>query len=535
MSGDTEPEPGQQLGNYLIEERLGEGGMGVVCLADDPRHGRKVAVKLVRRDRLAEPDLAERFRRESNNQAYVSHPNILPLLDSGRHGEVSYFVTPYQSSGDLSALLSRRRLTLAEVAHVTRQVADALSAAHRAGIIHRDVKPGNILVAHETDLSVFLADFGLSLRIAEKRLTETGAVHGTFAYMAPEQFTGQPITPATDVYALALTTHEMATGRSRCDGDCAALSAATARLCDVVRRGTAAEPARRYTSASDFAAAVTAAVDVSDTRLVPAAGTPPPGDHPRGPNDSLDIPAVSWPPRRPTPGTPSGTSPDSAPDRAGPAAPTRDAPSTRHRRRPRQTHALLLVAFLLVLTATGTTVALGLAAADRESPADTAQLPPAPTPPTTSGVPSPFATLSAPPTTTPAASSPSTAAQPGATPAQSAPAQPADTTLGSPGGAVPVPVPPAPASSPDAPSPGPTQTAPNPPGSTNLTVCAESVRIRTLPKALDDGAATIDFLYEGDLFRAYAGEDDHWVQGFAYKLGTEGWVERQWLKPSCPS
>jgi serine/threonine protein kinase len=507
MTVDTEPEPGQRLGHYVIEKHLGEGGMGVVCLADDPRHGRKVAIKLVRRDRLAEPDLAERFRRESSNQACVSHPNILPLLDSGQHGEVWYFVTPYQPLGDLSALLARRQLTLAEVAHIIRQVAEALSAAHRADIVHRDVKPGNILVAHEDDLSVYLADFGLSHRIADTRLTASGAVHGTFPYMAPEQFIGQDVTPATDVYALAVTTHEMATGHRRCDGDCAAFSVATTSLCEVVRRGTAEKPGRRYATASEFAAAVAAAVDGSDAPVAPPAGSSPADGYARCSNNSLDIRAVTWPPRGPAPDTdppaPMASSPVSSPTSS--AHLTRGTPFGRRRSRLRPAHVFLLVP-ALVLTLAGAAAALTLQGVLSPPPPATTQTPPGPAMPAT-------------PSPTPATSSgpsPSTA---------TAPVQLKETTLAP--------------RSPDRVAPDRSATRPPsvpnaPAGSTILTVCRDNITIRDEPGSLEDGAKVLGELDRGDRFLAYPRQDGGWVQGFAYDLGIEGWALRQTLDSPCP-
>lgn len=500
MTVGTEPEPGQRLGHYVIDKHLGQGGMGFVCLADDRRHGRKVAIKLVRRDRLAEPGVAERFHRESNNQACVNHPNILPLLDSGQDGEMAYFVTPYQPSGDLSALLARRRLALIQVAHIIRQVADALSAAHRAGIVHRDVKPGNILVADEDDLSVFLADFGLSHRIADPRLTESGVVHGTFHYMAPEQFNGGPITPATDVYALAVTAHEMATGHRRCDGGCAMISAAAMRLCDVVRRGMASDPSQRTAKASEFAAAVTAAVTLSDTPSVPPAGPPPEERFARHQNDSLDFPVVSLPARKPAPDTDASASsaPNLEPGSTLPVHPASGAPSGQRRRRFHRAHPFRLTS-ALVLTLAGAIAAVAFLVA-------------------------PSSRLVAP-----------SSRPPGSPPTEVAPVRPPQTALSAPSSdsvgptLSETPPPPVPA-----PSPSRTRSAPNAPaGSTILIVCREDVTIRDKPIALRSGAKKLGELYRHDRFLAYPGADSQWVQGFAYNLGTEGWVQRQTLRSSC--
>lgn len=525
MVSPTQLEPGQQLGSYLVERYLDKGGMGVVYLAEDLRHGRKVTIKLVQRDRLANPGVAERFRRESNNQAHVSHPNILPLLDSGQYGEVSYFVTPYQASGNLAALLDRRQLTLPQVAHIVRQVAEALSAAHRAGIIHRDVKPGNILVAHEDDMSVFLADFGLSHRLVDQRLTGSGGIIGTTPYMAPELFAGGPISAAADVFALAVTTHRMTTGRVRCEGAC---GSGLVALCEVVRRGMARDPGQRHGSASAFAAAVTKAIDTIGHAGPPAAplatavrGDPasPPGSEPavrvkRDAGPDTTIP------------------PDSAllglgqPD-------ARHHPSGIQPIQPRGLRAnlrILVLAVILALAASGGAVTTAISVAGRTEQG----APRVPASRTPSATPSPLPALGATtsdPIPTASGEPPSAIATgPGAPsvtpPAGGQPQRPA------PGSVIPTPQPDRSAAS----GPPPTTASASPPASgsaANLVVCADSVRIRDRPEALDTGAVVLGYLYRGDHFRAYVGPDDHWVRGFAYDLGREGWVERKWLGSRC--
>lgn len=556
--GESKLAAGTQLGHYRVERFLGEGGMGVVYLADDLRHERKVAIKIVHRDRLAEPDVAERFRRESSNQAQVNHPNLLPLLDSGQEDEIVYFVTPFQSAGDLYALLERRRLTLSQVAHIMRQVADALSVVHSADIVHRDVKPGNILVAHEDDLSVFLADFGLSLRISDARLTEAGAITGTLPYMAPEQFTGGPVTPATDVFALAVTTHEVVTGQHRCTANCAA-SPDAAAVCEIVRHGMAEDPKRRYGSAREFAAALTAAVD-------PASALPlTPDGFGSGPFGSLDIPVVSAPalaaaamaasatsseaaaastgstpalaPTHPQcPNSPEGPSNSQGLSGAEDPAPSRSpGRGERGRRRPRRTLYLLVLLATVVSALAGITVALALTTAarpvGRTSPSVPATLPS--TQRSTTAIPPATAPPSTIPSAVPTPATQKPAPSPTVSVAQvSASASP--TTVMTEQSTTPPPMTPA-ASDTGPPTPGPAVVQGAPAGSVEMIVCAQSATIRDRPAALSAGAVPVGPVVWGDHFLAFPGSDEHWVQGFAYTLNANGWVERKWLARSCPT
>jgi serine/threonine-protein kinase len=198
---------------YTVERELGQGGMATVYLAHDLRHGRPVALKVLRPE-LAAVIGAERFLTEIRTTAALQHPHILPLHDSGEADSFLYYVMPFVDGESLRARLVReQQLPVAEAVRVATQVASALDYAHRRGVIHRDIKPENILL-HEGQALV--ADFGIALAVSQagsSRLTETGLSLGTPHYMSPEQALGERnITPRSDVYALGTVLHELLAG-----------------------------------------------------------------------------------------------------------------------------------------------------------------------------------------------------------------------------------------------------------------------------------------------------------------------------------
>jgi serine/threonine protein kinase/Flp pilus assembly protein TadD len=198
---------------YTVSSEIGRGGMAIVYLAEDRRHGRPVAVKVLR------PDLGavvgpERFLREVRTVAGLRHPHVLPLLDSGEADGLLYYVMPYVEGRSLrQRLASGGRLTLGEVLRITRDVAEALTYAHAHGIIHRDIKPENILL--EADFAL-LTDFGISLAIAREgseRITDPRSFLGTPEYMSPEQIFGdEPVDQRSDIYSLGCVVYEMIAG-----------------------------------------------------------------------------------------------------------------------------------------------------------------------------------------------------------------------------------------------------------------------------------------------------------------------------------
>jgi serine/threonine protein kinase len=198
---------------YQIEREIGSGGMATVYLARDLRHDRQVALKVLRPD-LAAVMGVERFLAEIRTTANLQHPHILPLHDSGEEDGLLFYVMPFVQGESLRQRLDREGpLPIAEAVRIATQLADALSYAHRKDVIHRDVKPANILFLEDQPL---VADFGIALAVTaagEGRLTETGISLGTPQYMSPEQAMGQDrLTPASDIYSLGAVVYEMLTG-----------------------------------------------------------------------------------------------------------------------------------------------------------------------------------------------------------------------------------------------------------------------------------------------------------------------------------
>ena len=195
-----------------MEREIGGGGMSTVYLAEDIKHGRRVAVKLMRED-LAPGFGADRFAREIELTARLTHPNILPLLDSGEQDGCAFFVMPFIEGESLRDLLRReRQLSLAHALQIAREVADALAYAHKRGVVHRDIKPENILLSAG---HAVVADFGIAraTRAAvDGNVTQVGIAIGTPTYMSPEQSLGEEIDGRTDIYSLGCVLFEMLAG-----------------------------------------------------------------------------------------------------------------------------------------------------------------------------------------------------------------------------------------------------------------------------------------------------------------------------------
>ena len=201
------------IDGYTIERVAGRGATAVVYAARERKHGRMVALKVLRAD-LAASLHAERFLREIDIIAGLSHPNILPLLNSGRTGDRLYYVTPFVSGESLRSRLEReRQLGFTESVGIVREVAEALDYAHRRGVVHRDIKPENILLA---DGHAVVADFGIAMALSlagDPRLTADGLTIGTAPYMSPEQAGGESeIDGRSDVYALGCVLYELLGG-----------------------------------------------------------------------------------------------------------------------------------------------------------------------------------------------------------------------------------------------------------------------------------------------------------------------------------
>jgi tRNA A-37 threonylcarbamoyl transferase component Bud32 len=214
VSVGADPRIGSELAGYRIERLLGRGGMSVVYLAEDTRLRRRVALKLLAPELAEDERFRERFLRESRVAASLDHPNVIPIYEAGEAEGVLFIAMRYVEGTDLQRLLAQeRRLEPARTLAILSQVANALDEAHAHGLVHRDVKPGNVLLAaHE---HVYLSDFGLTKQTgSESNLTETGQFMGTADYVSPEQVDREPATAASDQYALGCVLYECLAGEA---------------------------------------------------------------------------------------------------------------------------------------------------------------------------------------------------------------------------------------------------------------------------------------------------------------------------------
>jgi protein kinase-like protein len=309
---------GSTIAGYRLEEQIGRGGMAVVYRARDLRLERRVALKVLPVE-SADEEFRERFIRESRAAAAVDHPHIIPIYDAGESGRILYIAMRYVEGGDVWSLVRRHgNLPLDRVCTIVTQVASALDAAHARGLVHRDVKPANILLDKpggngHTD-HVYLSDFGVNKSsLALPGLTSTGHFVGTLDYVAPEQIEGKHVDGRADAYALACTAFEMLSGAPPFDRDqpmallWAQISQAapplTARRADlpaaidpVFARALAKSPEDRYPDCFGFAAALRAVARAAAARDVEATqGVRPPtqGWTPRNPPPQRrDVPAA---------------------------------------------------------------------------------------------------------------------------------------------------------------------------------------------------------------------------------------------------
>jgi len=254
---------------YLLESRLATGGMGEVWRATDTRLGRTVAVKLLKPEYADDATFRTRFGREAQHAAALHHPGIAQVFDYGEHEQTPYLVMELVDGRPLSALLGGGRRLDPEVARdLLAQAADAIGAAHAAGIVHRDVKPANLLVT--PDRRVKITDFGIARAADGVALTETGQVVGTPHYLSPEQAEGGTAGPASDVYSLGVVAYEALVGRRPFVADSpVAIAVAHLRqpvpelpadvpadLAAVVRRALEKDPADRYPDGNALASAL---------------------------------------------------------------------------------------------------------------------------------------------------------------------------------------------------------------------------------------------------------------------------------------
>jgi Protein kinase domain len=274
---------GAIVAGYRLERKVGGGGMGVVWLARDVTLERPVALKLIRPDVAADPGFRDRFTREAKLAASLDHAHVLPVYEAGAADGELYLAMRFVEGPDLATVMAtERRLEPRRAARLLLQVALALDAAHAAGLVHRDVKPANILVAtQDGEEHAYLSDFGLTIQVSDgERLTQAGLFIGTVNYAAPEQLRGERVDGRTDVYALGCVLYQCLTGEVPYprDSDSAALLAhlsdpvprpsehavgATSGYDAIVARALAKAPEERFQSAGELGRAAVVAANES--------------------------------------------------------------------------------------------------------------------------------------------------------------------------------------------------------------------------------------------------------------------------------
>ena len=343
------PHVGDVFGRYRIDAQIGQGGMGVVFSATDTAFDRRVALKVVSAALGGSAEFLARFEREAALLARLNSPHVIAIFDYGEQDGCPYLATQYVGGGDLGGLLAARGPMPPKLAaEVCAQVADALADAHRAGVVHRDVKPTNVLLrdADTLDLHAYLCDFGIARTDAEG-LTAPGSVSGTWSYLAPECGTGAPGTVASDLYALGCLLWATLTGQAPFHGTDVEIAIAhqrapvpqlagddpfTHHVNAILANTLAKDPRARYADADAVRADLLAAAAIPSTGVRPLA-TPPPGR--------------------------SAVPPPTAPPPRTPASPPRR----------RRTALVVSLACLAVLAVAGGVVAVAFAGDDPASPA----------------------------------------------------------------------------------------------------------------------------------------------------------------------
>ena len=204
-------------GRYRIMRKLGSGGMADVYLAEDEELGRRVAIKILNDKYAPDDQFVERFRREAKNAAGLSHPNIVSIYDRGEAEGTYYIAMEYLDGRSLKELVvARGPLPIPDAIAATRQVLGALRFAHRKGVVHRDIKPHNVMADADGRLKV--TDFGIA-RAGVSQMTEAGSIIGTAQYLSPEQARGAPVDQRSDLYSIGIVLYEMLTGQVPFTGD----------------------------------------------------------------------------------------------------------------------------------------------------------------------------------------------------------------------------------------------------------------------------------------------------------------------------
>jgi serine/threonine protein kinase len=277
----------QSIKGYKLLELIGEGAFGAVYRAHQPVVDREVAVKIILPEYANQPDFIRRFESEAQVVAQLEHIHIVPLYDYWRDPEGAYLVMRLMKGGNLEEIIQNGPLSLAQVARILEQVTSALAAAHRRGIVHRDMKPANILL--DEDGNAYLSDFGIAKALSEDSgLTVTGAILGTPAYITPEQAQSMPVSAQTDIYSLGVVLYAMLTGKhpfpEASPGDLIARHlrdplphleevdpSLPSELDSVIQRATAKDSAERYLDVSTMLAVFWEALG---PKLVPQTARP---------------------------------------------------------------------------------------------------------------------------------------------------------------------------------------------------------------------------------------------------------------------
>ncbi|WP_448002074.1 protein kinase domain-containing protein [Agromyces bauzanensis] len=382
-------------GRYELQSRVAIGGMGEVWQATDLVIGRQVAIKILKDEYLGDPGFLERFRAEARHAALVNHEGIANVFDYGEEEGSAYLVMELVPGEALSTILEREHvLSTDKVLDIVAQTAAALQAAHAAGLVHRDIKPGNLLIT--PDGRVKITDFGIA-RIADQvPLTATGQVMGTVQYLSPEQASGHPASPTTDIYSLGIVAYEALAGRRPFTGE-SQVAIAMAQINEtppdlpvtvsepvrnLVYASIAKNPADRPQSAAHLARAATA-LRRGDVQAAAAAVPAVLG--------AAGVTAATM--LMPQPGATAATTvlPSAAAGAAGMSTTETVEEEPAERKRSPWTWPLIVLIAILAIVLIGTIIALALNQGDRNPPASTTARP------TATGTPTPTATT--PPTT----------------------------------------------------------------------------------------------------------------------------------------
>lgn len=332
--------PGTVLnGRYRIESRIASGGMGDVWKGTDDVLDRTVAIKIMLSALLEEPGFVKRFHAEAKTMAGINHPGVVRIYDFGNDQHLAYLIMELIEGDPLSRTLNKvGRLTPARTMLLIAQAADALQAAHDKGIVHRDVKPGNLLVRPNGTL--VLTDFGIARSAAASQLTATGAVMGTASYLAPEQASGVGASAASDVYSLGVVAYQCLTGHRPYDGDTPleiAMKHVTGTpkampndippvVRQIVERAMSKEPGNRWPTAASFANAARQAAGALTHGSGPTLPVQPVS--PVSPSPVSATPVSPGPSRPLSPATPVPVRPNGGYQRGSAAVPAAPAPLT---------------------------------------------------------------------------------------------------------------------------------------------------------------------------------------------------------------